>query len=214
MIILIELKKISFIDSKEERSTLENTLIICADVLDLNEVINFCKIRFHMVRSRTVTENQRRTTFDDERISSPIDCNDNEKEHCDREVAMIVFEETNDASNTSDKEETRLKSNVWQYARKITSSIAICNKCQSSIKTTHGSTSTLRKHLITRHNLKYVAINGTVKSKKIDSLTEAKKMRLDHLLNLAIFEDDRSFGDFHKNGVMKFLAEALPGKIE
>ena len=40
-----------------------------------------------------------------------------------------------------------------------------------------------------------------------------KKIRLDHLASLTIFEDRRTFGDFRKCGTTKFLAEAIPGNF-
>ena len=42
------------------------------------------------------------------------------------------------------------------------------------------------------------------------SITKESKSRLDHLVNLAIFEDGRTFSDFLASAMKKFLAEAIP----
>ena len=115
----------------------------------------------------------------------------------------------NDDDSISDK--NKLKSNVWDYAKKISASEAQCLKCRIKIKTNHGATSTLRKHLIMKHNLSNLNLKTTLRRQPKESISRERKIRLDHLADLAIFEDGRPFGDLMKSGMKKFLAEAVPG---
>ena len=105
-----------------------------------------------------------------------------------------------------------LKSNVWEFAKKISPGLAQCGTCARLIKTSAGGTTTIRKHLISQHGIKSLANQSTTRRKTPTSISRDRKARLDHLLNLAIFQDGRTFGDFRRPGVMKFFAEALPGK--
>lgn len=105
-----------------------------------------------------------------------------------------------------------LKSNVWEFAKKISPGLAQCGTCARLIKTSAGGTTSIRKHLISQHGIKSLATQSTTRRKAVNSITRERKARLDHLLNLAIFQDGRTFGDFRRPGVMKFFAEALPGK--
>ncbi len=118
-----------------------------------------------------------------------------------------------DSSRTEQEdEEIRLKSNVWTYAKKISSEKAQCIRCKSMIKTVHGGTTTLRKHLITKHNLTHLILPTSERQNKQKStISREQKIRLDYLANLAIYEDGRTFNDLHKSGIRKFLAEAIPG---
>lgn len=123
---------------------------------------------------------------------------------------------TNDGQHDTDSDglisnNKNLKSNVWDYAKKISPDEASCLKCKGTIKTTNGSTSTLRKHLFMKHNLTGLAANSASKKKKTSLISRDRKIRLDHLANLAIFRDGRSFGDLRKSGIKQFLAEAIPG---
>lgn len=105
-----------------------------------------------------------------------------------------------------------LRSSVWKYAKKITPDLARCNECGKEIKTKCGGTSSLRKHLINRHHITVSSSKKPEDRTRNNSISKQRKSRLDHLLKLAIFEDGRTFGDFSKSGMVKFLAEAVPGK--
>ena len=105
-----------------------------------------------------------------------------------------------------------LKSNVWKFAKKISPGVAQCGTCGRLIKTSAGGTTSIRKHLINMHGMKSLANQSTPRRKTASSITRERKARLDHLLNLAIFQDGRTFGDFRRAGVMRFFAEAIPGK--
>lgn len=106
-----------------------------------------------------------------------------------------------------------LRSSVWKYATKVSSDVGQCNVCSKTIKTTTGGTTTLRKHLLRKHNITDVAHRPESSRKTINkTISKQRKARLDQLVKIAIFEDGRTFGDFRKSGIMKFISEAIPGK--
>lgn len=109
--------------------------------------------------------------------------------------------------------EVRLRSPVWQYAKKISKDKAQCNKCNKFIKTGNGGTTALKKHLIDIHGLVSLTSSSSRTKFEKQSIPRERKIRLDNLANMAIIEDGRSFGDLRKNGIRKFLAEAIPGMI-
>lgn len=116
-----------------------------------------------------------------------------------------------DAIDKETENETSLRSSVWKHATKISPNTARCNACGKMMKTINGGTSSLRKHLLHQHNIIPTPSRKSCTRPKRLSLSKEKKSRLDHLLKSATFEDGRSFGDFRKSGIMKFLAEAVPG---
>lgn len=123
--------------------------------------------------------------------------------------------DTNDHSiptDDIDNEEERLKSKVWMYGKKLSSDQSQCTICKPFITTSHGGTTTLRKHLVQKHKLNHLALPSS-SSTKANSLPRDKKIRLDHLANLAIFEDGRTFINLRRSGLRKFLSEAIPGKL-
>ena len=117
-----------------------------------------------------------------------------------------------DGVNKTTENDKSFRSSVWKHATKITPEMARCNECGKTMKTVNGSTSSLRKHLLAQHSLVPPPPRRAVVRKKNNSLSNERKSRLDHLLKLATFEDGRSFGDFRKSGMSKFLAEAVPGE--
>ena len=108
--------------------------------------------------------------------------------------------------------EQSFRSSVWKHTTKITPDTARCNQCGKTIKTIHGGTSSLRKHLLYQHNIVLTSSRKSSTRTRFTSISKEKKSRLDHLLKLATFQDGRSFGDFRKSAIMKFLAEAVPGE--
>ena len=135
-----------------------------------------------------------------------------EEEEEEEGEAEAEEEDEDNATNTTD-DEKRLKSNVWNHAKKISLDQAQCSICKMYIKTVRSGTTTLRKHLIHKHKLTHLISSAPPKPRKTASITRERKIRLDHLANLAIFEDGRSFGDLRKNGIRKFLSEAISGKL-
>ena len=125
--------------------------------------------------------------------------------------SSMVVEEQGDSDGSTEYGKC-LKSSVWKYADKISSSVAQCNQCGKQIETNQGGMSSLRKHLIQQHrDLDFPSLKPNERTTN-NSISKEKKFRLDRLLTVATFEDGRSFGDFQKSGMIKFLNEAVPGK--
>lgn len=131
---------------------------------------------------------------------------ENQNENVASAQSEAIDENSNSNSNSNDitgpvpgaNEGRQLRSNVWNYAKKISKDKAECIKCKLSIKTPGGGTTALRKHLMAIHNLTQLALEANPRTKTNNSITLEKKTRLDHLAYLAIFEDGRTFGDLRK----------------
>ena len=134
---------------------------------------------------------------------------DNENSNEDNHAEPVA--QNNEDIPVDTNEATRLKANVWQYAKKVTNEKAQCIRCKLYIKTVRGGTTTLRKHLITKHNLIHLTTYEGPRTTTNNLISQEQKHRLDYLANVAIFQDGRTFGDLRKHGIRKFLAEAIPG---
>ncbi|CAF1114440.1 unnamed protein product, partial [Didymodactylos carnosus] len=119
-----------------------------------------------------------------------------------------------DISSDEDNVATQFGSSlVWQYAtRCIDRNYAICNLCSNDkrISTNHGSTSTLRQHLISKHGKNELMIPIDKKKDKSLPFSLEKKRQLDDYLIKSVASDARTFNDFGKSGIKKFLEAALP----
>lgn len=140
------------------------------------------------------------------------DDNDNQSANDDPTPAEVDFNSNSTPIADADDGEEHLKSTVWQYAKKISPVQAQCNICKSYIGTNRSGTTTLRKHLIHKHKINHLILVSST-SKPTSSFQKDKKIHLDHLANLAIFEDGRTFGDLRRPGLRKFLSEAIPDKV-
>ncbi|CAF3500538.1 unnamed protein product [Rotaria socialis] len=168
------------------------------DELDENRSTNENATR---VQSVVIAENSIRVQS--EVIAENSNSNDNN----------VSAPEDNENIRMNTNDEKQLRSNVWKYAKKISKETAQCIKCKLSIKTPAGGTTTLRKHLIKKHNLTHLILYANPRTKIDSSISREQKNRLDNLAYLAIFEDGRAFGDLRKNGITKFLAEAIPDNL-
>lgn len=79
------------------------------------------------------------------------------------------------------------------------------------MSTNNGSTSTLRKHLISVHNLNHLALPTKKNQATKSSITLNKKRELDNLLVNCVVKDGRTFSDLQKSGLKKVLHELVPG---
>lgn len=107
---------------------------------------------------------------------------------------------------------SRKESLVWQYATRNTNTkeqSATCGICGTIIKTTNWSTTGLRKHLTQVHGM--ATMLPTEAPKKSNISPELRK-ELHDLAVKAIIEDSRSFNDFRRSGMLKFLRRASPGE--
>ncbi|CAF1502782.1 unnamed protein product [Adineta steineri] len=167
--------------------------------------------------SAATNTTQRPQNFDDNLDEEPIVSQNvthvsleeiDEDSNSSNNVALVPEDDNTNSTNQSGG--TKLRSNVWGFAQKITKNKAYCPKCKIYIKTINGGTSTLRKHLLLNHDLVQLQLASQPRNKPTNSIPREKKQRLDHLANLAIFEDGRTFGDFRKSGISKFITEGIP----
>ena len=115
----------------------------------------------------------------------------------------------NTVDDHSHDERIRRESIVWKYAtRNLDNQTATCIKCEAVIKTTNWSTTGLRKHLIQIH--KITTIPPSAPAKKA-TFPPALRKELHELAIKAIIQDSRSFNDFRRSGMLKFLKKAVPG---
>ena len=166
------------------------------------------------VRSRLITTNdtpQDLLSFDDEDMDVE---RSGENEEIRKEEDPVHSNEQESSSVDNGEGGTRLRSSVWSHATKISPAKSQCNKCKKFIKTPNGGTSTLKKHLIDIHGLIHLkSLQSSRTKKEKNELSRERKIRLDYLANLAIYEDGRTFTDLRKSGIRKFLAEAVPGNV-
>jgi hypothetical protein len=153
-------------------------------------------------RAAAATTTQTLPSFDDDSIDD---------ENPTEDSNTVSVPQNNQDIPVDTSENTHLKANVWEFAKKLTTETAQCLKCKIYVKTVRGGTTTLRKHLITKHNLIHLTSHEPRRTKMNNLISREQKRRLDYLANVAVFEDGRTFGDLRKQGIRKFLAEAVPG---
>ncbi|CAM4898820.1 unnamed protein product [Rotaria socialis] len=120
---------------------------------------------------------------------------------------------TSESINGTNKRTSIAYSNVWKYAvRDSNPNFAICSLCKEHrrISTNNGSTSTLRKHLIIKHNLKELTLSTGKISNVRDQIDPIRKQQLRKLAIDCIIRDSRTFNDFQKSGIKRLLHELVP----
>jgi hypothetical protein len=126
----------------------------------------------------------------------------------------LVISTNNDLSIATNEKTSTQSSQVWKYAiRCPDSEFSICCLCpnEKKISTNNGSTSTLRKHLITKHQLYELALPNNKRKKTAPSINKNKKQHLHDLFTKCIIRDGRTFNDLQKPGLKKILQELIPG---
>ena len=164
-----------------------------------------------MTSRRNHTTQQATTTISTNSSSADDIINVDRKTNDNQDA--IVEEDGNAPQQDDNKDDIRdLKSRVWNYSRKRSADEAECLTCHAIIRTNNGATSTLRKHLVLKHNFINIRLTSTRRNKTAaPSINRERKLRLDYLANLAIFEDGRTFGDLRKSDLKIFLDEAILG---
>ena len=112
-----------------------------------------------------------------------------------------------------------LKSPVWSYFKRVLidgiyRAQCLENGCTKTLAIPNWSTSPLYKHLREIHkieDLKKKPNGRGIVGGVIHKLTLTKKKKFDHLALEAIIKDGRSFNDFNKSGLKRFLQYAIPG---
>jgi len=139
--------------------------------------------------------------------------NNNKKFKAGNGKAILTSREN--VPNITTNETTSVKSSqVWQYAvRCPDSNFSRCCLCPDNkkISTNNGSTSTLRKHLIAKHQLHELALPNSKRKSIPSSISNNKKQHLHDLFINCIIRDGRTFNDFEKPGMKKILQEIIPG---
>ncbi|CAF1229855.1 unnamed protein product [Adineta steineri] len=110
-------------------------------------------------------------------------------------------------------------SSVWNYFKRVSingvnRAECLQKECGKTFSLVNWSTSALFKHLRDIHKIENLKknTNGRVIIGRIQhKLSKAQKKKLDSLAIEAIIKDGRSFNDFNKTGLKRFLQYAIPG---
>ena len=104
-----------------------------------------------------------------------------------------------------------LMSKVWLYAKKSDNGEqTACQLCNYTCPCHSHSTSTIRQHLITKHN----KIDLILKSSRAPSqliISQALKQELHQLCYSAIIKDGCPFNDLNKSGITALINKSCPG---
>lgn len=129
---------------------------------------------------------------------------------------------TTDANETSSRDQSvdqtqeksdapPTKSEVWDYATKLSNNKAKCHNCNREISCKDHSTTGLRRHLRRCANvLKFAPVSHPSRN----GINRDVKKKLNELAYRCIIEDGRGFGDLRKPGIARLLHEILPGNGE
>ncbi|CAF5063478.1 unnamed protein product, partial [Rotaria sp. Silwood1] len=119
----------------------------------------------------------------------------------------------NVSSDTTNETKLLHSSAVWQYAvRDDNRNYATCCLCPDNkrISTNNGSPTTLRKHLIVKHNKLDLILPNNKRKRNKTLFNPIKKQQLHHMLINCIIRDGRTFNDFEKAGIKKILQVLVP----
>ncbi|CAF1479092.1 unnamed protein product [Adineta steineri] len=122
-------------------------------------------------------------------------------------------------ADTFKKDNKRQRSSVWNYFKRVSingvnRAECLQKECGKTFSLVNWSTSALFKHLRDIHKIENLKknTNGRVIIGRIQhKLSKAQKKKLDSLAIEAIIKDGRSFNDFNKTGLKRFLQYAIPG---
>jgi hypothetical protein len=121
-------------------------------------------------------------------------------------------------STTAQRNKPSTRSIVWVYFQRTTvddrlKAKCLVDGCTTILSKPSHSTSTLIRHLRDVHQMKDFQLKEDLphhsNKKRISSHL---KKRLDDTVLVAIVEDGRSFNDFSKKRLKKFIQEVLPSK--
>ena len=103
-----------------------------------------------------------------------------------------------------------LISKVWSYAKKSDDGRkALCLLCDFTCSCDDHSTSTIRRHLISKHN-KTDLVKEPSSSTEV-TVSEGLRKQLHQLCYYAIIKDSRPFSDFSKIGIKALFEKLCPG---
>ncbi|CAF1545416.1 unnamed protein product [Adineta ricciae] len=120
----------------------------------------------------------------------------------------------NQQSHSNKSNSRRNVSNVWLYATKSEDGkTATCGICGFTCTTASHSTSTIRYHLIRRHNKVELIINSEPVSVEKSAISNRFKQELHNLCYNAIVMDHRPFNDLRKRGISLIFDKLCPGFV-
>ncbi|CAF3450064.1 unnamed protein product, partial [Rotaria sp. Silwood2] len=106
-----------------------------------------------------------------------------------------------------------LVSKVWLYAKKSDNGEqAACQLCDFTCLCHSHSTSTIRQHLIAKHNKTALILKSSRASSQI-MISQALKQELHELCYAAIIKDSRPSNDLNKRGITALINKLCPGYI-
>ena len=107
----------------------------------------------------------------------------------------------------------KFSSGVWKYAIKSDDGkLALCQLCNYSCSMASHSTSTIRYHLIHKHDKQDLIIDSSSSSTK-PSVSERFKREIHALCYNAIVMDHRPFNELRKKGIMAIFNKLCPGNF-
>ena len=97
-----------------------------------------------------------------------------------------------------------------------TSTVGYCASCKTQIKMTGRSDANLRTHLASKHNMVNVLLPSQLSRRRgqdptVSKISRNEKVIIDDELINCTIRDARTFNDFHKPGMRKFLNFIKPG---
>jgi len=126
----------------------------------------------------------------------------------------ILTSQENMLPSTTNQTTISYTSEVWKYAIRLpNSNYSTCCLCpdHKKISTNNGSTSTLRKHLISKHQIDQLSLQNGKRKRPISSININRKKELHQLFINCIIHDGRTFNDLQKPGMKKLIQELIPG---
>jgi hypothetical protein len=104
---------------------------------------------------------------------------------------------------------------VWQYAIKShDGKTATCQLCDYTCTVGGHSTSTIRYHLIRKHNKYDLIVQPSPTAKSKPCICQHLKQELHSLCYNSVIIDNRPFNDFRKNGILAIFNKLCPGIID
>jgi hypothetical protein len=88
---------------------------------------------------------------------------------------------------------------------------ARCTKCGKILSRKNGATSGLRKHLFQVHKIESFGITHENSRSKPAEFSAEEKKKIDSILINCIVQDDRSFDDMRRPGMLKVFNHLVPG---
>ncbi|CAF1378545.1 unnamed protein product [Rotaria sp. Silwood1] len=130
---------------------------------------------------------------------------------------MVAVTRSQDSSMAMNKTIGK-KSKVWDYFKQVNvngilKAECLHDDCKIQLLMPNMSTTSLRRHLHHVHQLdEFKICKKDLHKNRKKKLPPQVKKQLDKLLIEAVVRDARSFTDFDKPGLKRFLQFALPGK--